>query len=122
MYVDVYFFPIHEDHIDQYKEVAQQVGAIWKEYGALSYQEFVGDDLQLKGVRSFVEAVGLKDNEVVIVGWVAFPSEEVRIEANKRVPEDPRMAKLVGPLVDPNRMVFDASRMIYGGFKPLVQV
>ncbi|MCE2495284.1 MAG: DUF1428 domain-containing protein [Flavobacteriales bacterium] len=120
-YLDCFIFPILRIHLDKYRNVAEQVAAVWKEYGALSYQEYLGDELHLEGTRSYVEAVELKTDEVVVVGWVVFPSKGVREEANKRVPEDPRMARIVGPLVDPERMIFDASRMIYGGFTPLVQ-
>jgi uncharacterized protein YbaA (DUF1428 family) len=31
------------------------------------------------------------------------------------------MKELVAPLTDPERLIFDAGRMVYGGFQPLVQ-
>ena len=37
------------------------------------------------------------------------------------VPTDSRMTELVAPLTDPKRLIFDAERMVYGGFQPLVQ-
>ncbi len=121
-YIDGFVFPLSKNHQDEYKKVAEQVAAIWKEYGALSYVEFVGDDLSLEGTRSFAEAVDLKADEVVVFGWVVFPSKAVRDKANVQIPQDARMNELVGPLVDPERLIFDASRMIYGGFKPLVEL
>lgn len=121
-YIDGFAHPVPQKHLEEYKQAAEQVAEIWKEYGALAYFEFVGDDLSLEGTRSFVEAVEAKENELVIFGWVVFPSKAIRDEANKKVPEDPRMAELVGPLTDPQRLIFDASRMVYGGFHPLVQL
>jgi uncharacterized protein YbaA (DUF1428 family) len=50
-----------------------------------------------------------------------FPSKEIRDLANKNIPADPRMTELVTPLTNPEKLIFDASRMVYGGFKPLVQ-
>jgi len=50
-----------------------------------------------------------------------FPSKEIRDLANKKVPTDPRMTELVGPLTDAKKIIFDANRMVYGGFRPLVQ-
>ena len=41
--------------------------------------------------------------------------------ANARVAADPRMTDLIAPLTDPSRIIFDATRMVYGGFEPLVQ-
>ena len=119
-YIDGFVFPIHRNHLEEYREVAQRVSAIWKEYGATAYYEYVGDDLSFEGVRSFTDAITVQQDEVVIFGWVVFPSKEVRDQANKLVPKDPRMNKLVKTIMDPRRLVFDASRMVYGGFKPLV--
>jgi uncharacterized protein YbaA (DUF1428 family) len=101
--------------------VAEKVAKIWKEYGALAYFEYVGEDLKLEGTRSFVEVVDLKEDEVIVFGWVLFPSKETRDLANKQVPNDPRMIELVTPLIEPAKLIFDASRMVYGGFQPLVQ-
>lgn len=120
-YIDGFVLPIPKVHLEQYQKVAQSVAEIWKEYGALSYFEYVGDDLTLEGIRSFIEATDANQDEVIIFGWVVFPSKEVRDQANAQVPNDPRMSELVNPLVDPSRLIFDASRMVYGGFKPLVQ-
>lgn len=120
-YIDGFVFPISRIQLKEYKGVAEKVAEIWKEHGALGYFEYVGDDLKLEGTRSFVEAVDLKEDEVVVFGWVIFPSKEVRDTANKQVPTDPRMAELVGPLVDPEKLIFDACRMMYGGFQPLIQ-
>ena len=120
-YIDGFILPIPRQHLEEYQRVAETVATVWKEYGALAYFEFVGDDLHLEGTRSFAEAVNATADEAIIFGWVVFPSREVRDQANAQVPADPRMADLVGPLTDPSRMIFDASRMVYGGFRPLVQ-
>ncbi len=120
-YIDGFVLPVPKVHLHEYKKVAEQVAEIWKEYGALAYFEFVGDDLSLEGTKPFTEAVEAKEGEEIVFGWVVFPSKEVRDRANKEVPNDPRMAKLVGPLIDPKRLIFDAERMVYGGFKALVQ-
>jgi len=120
-YIDGFVFPIPRIHLNEYKSVAEKVANIWKEHGALAYFEYVGDDLKLEGTRSLIEAVDLKEDEVVVFGWVVFPSKETRDLANKQVPNDPRMSALVGPLTDPKRLIFDASRMVFRGFQPLVQ-
>lgn len=120
-YIDGFVLPIPRNHIDEYRNIARKVAEIWKEHGALEYFEYVGEDLTLEGTRSFIEVVDLKEDEVVVFGWVVFPSKEIRQLANEKVPQDPRMIELVTPLTDPSRLIFDASRMIYGGFKPLVQ-
>lgn len=119
-YIDGFVLPVPRIHLDEYKEVAKKVAEIWKEYGALAYFEYLGEDLKLEGTRSFVEAVDLKEEEAIVFGWVVFPSKEIRDSANKQVPNDSRMTDLVAPLTDPDRLIFDAERMVYGGFQSLV--
>ncbi|MFQ5628857.1 MAG: hypothetical protein ACE5I1_08860 [bacterium] len=57
----------------------------------------------------------------MIFGWVVFESREAHDLANERVAADPRMADLINPLTHTSRPIFDAKRMVYGGFRSLVQ-
>ncbi len=120
-YIDGFVFPIPKIHLAEYKKVAEPIADIWKEYGAIAYFEFIGDDLSLAGTTSFIEAVAAKEDEAIIFGWVVFPSKEIREVANRKVPEDPRMTALVAPLTDPRKLIFDARRMVYGGFRAFVE-
>jgi len=120
-YIDGFILPVPRIHLNEYKCVAEKVAEIWKEYGAIEYFEYLGEDLKLEGTRSFIELVDLKENEAIVFGWVIFPSKEIRDRANQQVPTDTRMAELVAPLTDPNKLIFNAERMVYGGFQPLVQ-
>ncbi len=121
-YIDGFVLPIPRIYLGEYKKAAEKVAEIWKEYGAIAYFEFVGDDLYLEGIKSFIETIDVKEDEVVVFGWVLFPSKKVRDLANKKVPMDPRMTALIAPLTNPEKLVFEASRMVYGGFKSLVQL
>jgi uncharacterized protein YbaA (DUF1428 family) len=119
-YIDGFVFPIQRSRIDEYQTAAEAVAEIYKEHGALDYLEFVGDDMKRDGTRSFVDLLTATENEAIIFGWVVFESREARDLVNKKVETDPRMAELVAPLMDPDSLVFDATRMAYGGFRPLV--
>lgn len=112
-YIDGFVLPIPREGLDNYKLLVDEVAAIWKEHGALDYMEYVGDDLELAGTRSFKDALQTKENEVVLFGLVFFDSREARDLANQKVAADPRMAKLM----EGSNTGFDASRMAYGGFK-----
>ena len=120
-YIDGFTLPIPKKYLDEYRIVSKQVAEIWKEYGAISYHEYVGDDLHHEGIRHFADATNAKSDEVVVFGWVEFESREARDKANAQVPKDARMNQLVGPLTNPSKLIFDASRMVYGGFLPLVK-
>ncbi|HHP7237980.1 DUF1428 domain-containing protein [Longibacter sp.] len=120
-YIDGFVLPVPRIHLDEYKSVSERVADIWREYGAIAYFEYVGDDLKFEGTRSFIDAVDVKEDEVVVFGWVVFPSKETRDLANKRVPTDARMTELITPLTDAKRLIFDVERMVYGGFRSFVQ-
>ena len=115
-YVDGFVLPVPRDRLDEYKRLVEAVAEIWKEHGAVDYREFVGDDLTLEGTRSFVDLLDAGEDEAVVFGWVAFDSREARDRANEKVAADPRVADLI----DSSTSGFDAKRMAYGGFKPLV--
>ncbi|MEL7003035.1 MAG: DUF1428 family protein [Bacteroidota bacterium] len=122
-YIDGFVFPIARKYLEEYKQVAQAVAEIWKEHGALEYHEYLGESLEeIEGIRSFPKFGNSKEGEIIIFGWVSFASKEERNLANERVAGDPRMAGLVGPLTDPSKMIFDASRMVYGGFESFIQL
>lgn len=115
-YIDGFVFPVPRDRLSEYRRVAGAAAEIWKEHGALDYCEFVGDDLKLEGTRSFTDLVAATADEIIVFGWVAFESREVRELANKKVAADPRMAVLI----ESSNSGFDARRMAYGGFEWLV--
>ena len=119
-YIDGFVLPIPKSGLKKYKNAAEKIAEIWKEHGAIAYFEYVGDDLKSEGLRSFIDSVDLKNDEVVIFGLVIFPSKKTRDKANKLVPNDPRMSEIVGPLLNPNRLIFNAERMVYGGFYSLI--
>jgi len=119
-YIDAFTFPLPKKYLNEYKRIAETVAEIWKEHGALAYFEYVGEDLKLEGTRSFPEILEAKEEEAVIFGWVVFDSKTTRNLANQRVAADPRMIDIIAPLTDPSRIIFDAKRMVFGGFESIV--
>ena len=119
-YIDGFVFPIPRNHLGEYTRVAEAVAKIWKEHGALDYLEYVGDDMTLEETRAFPDLIAATEDEVIVFGWVIFDSRDSRDLINEKVAADPRMTALVEPLVGSSNPVFDASRMVYGGFRSLV--
>lgn len=120
-YIDGFVLPIPRKHLPEYRDVVEKVSAIWKEHGALSYQEFIGDDFTMPGIKSFPEFIKATDEEVIVFGWVEFESKKDRDLANDLVAQDTRMKDLVAPLTVSSKLIFDAKRMVYGGFKSLLR-
>lgn len=115
-YIDGFVLPIPRSRLDDYRRLVETVAAIWKEHGAIDYREYVSDEFALDGTRSFAELSAAAEDEVVVFGWVVFESREVRDSINEKVAADPRMPELMAT----HDSGFDAARMAYGGFRPLV--
>src|SRR5215204_3854092 len=116
-YVDGFVIPVPEESVKLYRSIAQKAGKIWKEYGALEYIESVGDDLENKWA-SFPKTLKLKTGEIPFFSFIIFKSRADRDKVNAKVMNDPRMKKIMesGP------MPFEVKRMVYGGFKVLVDI
>ena len=118
MYVDGFLMPIPKKKVDAYRKLARKAGKVWMEYGALSYVECMADDVKPGKWTSFPQAVKLKPDEVVWFSWITYKSRKHRDSVNKKVMADPRLAAICSP----EAMPFDPKRMIYGGFKSIVQL
>jgi uncharacterized protein YbaA (DUF1428 family) len=114
-YVDGYVLPVPKKQMQTYRRIAQKAGRIWREHGALEYRECVGDDLNVKWGVGFPRMIKLKGGETVVFSWIVFKSRAHRDRVNAKVMKDPRLANM-----DPKSMPFDIKRMVYGGFKTLV--
>ncbi len=117
-YVDGFVLAVPKKNLPLYRSVAQKAGKIWQEHGALQYIEAVGDDLDVKFGVSFPRTIKLKPGETVVISFILFKSRTHRDRVNAKVMADPRMKKMMekGP------MPFDVKRMVYGGFKLLVDL
>jgi uncharacterized protein YbaA (DUF1428 family) len=96
--------------------MAQKAGKVWREHGALEFRECVADDVKPGKRTSFPQSVKLKKGETVFFSYIVYKSRQDRDRVNAKVMKDPRI-KAMGDFKD---MPFDAKRMIYGGFKVLV--
>lgn len=118
-YADVYLCPIQEKNIPAYKKIAQKAGKIFLKHGALRYREYVASDLSVEEVVPFTKAVKLKPGETLIYAAVEFKSEAHRNKAMKAIMADPALMSMM-PKDEPPP--FDYKRMVYGGFKILVDI
>ena len=114
-YVDGYVLPVPIKHLRAYARIASKAGRIWREHGALEYRECVGDDVDVKKMVSFPRMLKLKRGETVVFSWIVFKSRAHRDRVNAKVMSDPRLTNMSS-----QPMPFDMKRMVYGGFKVLV--
>ncbi len=116
-YVDGFVLPVPKKNVQAYRRLSQKMGKIWMEYGALQYIECVADDVKPGKLTSFPQSVKLKPDEVVVFAWIVYKSRAQRDRINKQVMQDPRVTSIGSK----ENVPFDSKRMIYGGFKTLVE-
>ena len=111
-YVDGFLAAVPAANKDAYLAHAKAALPLFKEYGALRLVEGWGDDVPDGKVTDFKRAVQAKTDEVVLFSWIEWPSKEVRDAGMKKLMEDERMRGVTMP--------FDAQRMVFGGFQPIL--
>lgn len=117
-YVDGFVIPVPQRKLAAYRAMAKKAGKIWREYGALDYKECVCDEPKPVFGLSFPKGIRSKPGEAVVFSWIVYKSKAHRDRTNAKVMKDPRIAAMC----DPTNTPFDASRMLYGGFRILVSL
>ena len=112
-YVDGFVLAVPDDKKEKFREHASGAAPLFKEFGATRLVENWGDDVPEGKVTDFRGAVQAKEGETVVFSWVEYPSKEARDAANAKMMTDPRMEEF-------GDMPFDGKRMIFGGFRPIV--
>jgi uncharacterized protein YbaA (DUF1428 family) len=117
-YVDGFVLPVPKKKLKAYAKMAEYAGKIWKEHGALEFRECAGDDLKTKWGVPFTKMIKLKPGETVMFSFIVFKSRAHRDQVNAKVMKDERLKKEM----EEAEMPFDVKRMVYGGFKTIVDV
>ncbi len=112
-YVEGFVIAVPAANKEAYRKHAAKAAPMFKEFGATRVVEAWGDDVPDGKVTDFKGAVKAKDDEVVVFGWMEYPSKAARDAATDKMMNDPRMKEM-------GDMPFDGQRMIFGGFAPIV--
>ena len=115
-YVDGFIVPVPKRKVADYRRMAQKAGRIWRDHGALEFRECIADDVKWGKRTSFPRSIKQKKGETVFFSYIVFKSRKHRDSVNAKVMKDKRLDAM-GGMKD---MPFDAKRMIYGGFKVVV--
>ena len=116
-YIDGFLLPVPKKNLPAYRAMARKAGRVWMEYGALQYIECAADDVQAGKLTSFPQAVQLKRGEVVVFSYIVYRSRRHRDSVNRKVMADPRIQAM---MPDRRKPPFDATRMMWGGFRSFV--
>ena len=115
-YVDGFVLPVPKKKVSDYRSMAKTSAKVWLQHGALEFYESAGDDVPYGKRTSFPRSVKMKRNETVVFSWIIYKSRTHRDAVMKKVMADPRMAQMMK-----GTPPFDAKRMIFGGFKVILE-
>ena len=115
-YVDGFVIPVPKGKVAEYRKMAAWGKRMWMKHGALQYFECVGDDLAgMPGCGNFRKMAALKPSETAFFSFIVFKNKAHRNAVNKKVIAEMKNQEM------PQSMPFDVKRMVYGGFKTLIQ-
>ena len=111
-YIEGFVAAVPTANRDAYIEQAKEAVGYFKSLGATRVTECWGDDVPRGEVTDFFRATQAQDDETIVFSWIEYPDRATRDSANEKMRSDPEMAEM--------EMPFDASRMFWGGFQPVI--
>lgn len=113
-YIDGFVAAVPDAQREAYIRYAAEFAALFKQLGALRVVECWGDDVPEGKLTSFPMAVKREPGETVVFAWIAWPDKATRDAAHAKMMADPRTQHELNP------MPFDGKRLIYGGFRMVI--
>ena len=111
-YIEGFVAAVPTANRDAYIEQAKEAAGYFKTLGATRITECWGDDVPHGEVTDFYRATQAKDDETVIFSWIEYPDKATRDAANEKMSADSETMQM--------EMPFDARRMFWGGFQPVL--
>lgn len=112
-FFDGFVIPVPRAARADFEAFARACDPVFMEHGAAWVAECWEVEVPEGKLTDFRRAVAAKPDEAVVFSWVQWPDRAARDAGNARIYTDPRLAALDCP--------FDMTRMMYGGFAPVVQ-
>jgi uncharacterized protein YbaA (DUF1428 family) len=127
-YIDCYLAPVPIENRAAYEEIARISAQVLRECGAVRVAEcwldesgpeaasYHGTEARLESEQygTFIQAAGARGGETVVMSFVEWPDKATRDAGMEKLTSDPRMQFAHQP------PVFDGSRLIAGGFNPML--
>lgn len=99
---------------DAYLTHADAVWEMFKSYGATRMIETWGVDVPHGKITDFYGSVAAEPDEAITFSWIEWPDKATADASWEKMQSDPAMKEMPP-------MPFDGSRMIFGGFDPVVE-
>lgn len=112
-YVQGFVVPVPTARREAYRAMAEGAWSTFEGYGATSLVEAWGNDVPEGKQTDFYRAVKAEPDETVVFSWITWPDRATCDAAAEKMQNDPAMQM-------PDDIPFDAKRMIWAGFEPVV--
>lgn len=115
-YIDGFVIAVTKANKQKFIDYAATFDVLFKEFGALRVVECWQDDVPTGKTTDFFRAVSAQDDEAVVFSWIEWPDKETRDAGMAKMMSDPRLD------AEKNPLPFDGKRMIFGGFRTVVDL
>ncbi len=115
IYIDGFLAPVKPGTgAEAYADFAGTAAEIFRDHGATRVVEGWADDVPDGKITDFRRAVQAREGETVVFSWIEWPDKATRDAGMAKVMADPRMQP------GSTEMPFDGPRLIFGGFRAVV--
>jgi uncharacterized protein YbaA (DUF1428 family) len=123
-YIDGFVIAVPTANKQKFIDHANTADGVFTDLGATRVIECWGDDVPRGKVTDFRRAVQARDDESIVLSWVEWPDKATRDAAMKTMTDWMENPETADPRMDPvkNPMPFDGTRLIFGGFSPIVEL
>ncbi|MDJ0917243.1 MAG: DUF1428 domain-containing protein [Woeseiaceae bacterium] len=119
-YIDGFVMAVPTANKQKFIEHGNSIDTIFTELGATRVVECWADDVPEGEVTDFGKAVQATAEEAVVFSWIEWPDKQTRDAAMEKMMSDDFKDERMDQ--EKNPMPFDGKRMIYGGFRPIVEL
>ncbi len=119
-YIDGFVMAVPTANKQKFIEHGNSIDTIFTELGATRVVECWADDVPEGEVTDFAKAVQATAEETVVFSWIEWPDKQTRDAAMEKMMSDDFKDERMDQ--EKNPMPFDGKRMIYGGFRPIVEL
>jgi len=119
-YIDGFVIAVPTANKQTFIDHALKVDSIFKDFGATRVMECWGDDVSEGKVTDFRKAVIATEDESIVFSWIEWPDKPTRDAAMQKMLADEFKDERMD--MEKNPMPFDGTRLIYGGFEPIVEL
>lgn len=123
-YIDGFVIAVPTANKQKFIAHAKLGDSVFIDLGALRVVECWGDDVPDGKVTDFRKSVAAKDDETIVFSWIEWPDKHTRDTGMKTMMDWMENPDRADPRMNPakNPMPFDGTRLIFGGFAPVVEV